>query len=156
MWLILASNRYTYFKQKTLSERTANGSCRTGDCLTKSNCSFHIWFAKTMSSSRGAKLILPQKRPPDSGLTPFTVNLEILRSTVLSQTHRKIKPLPLNAEEYGQTLWLGIEGRHFMDINNIQCPHFFSVVQPPFDNWHSSSPPTTLFEIGVFVRYVHI
>ena len=32
---------------------------------------------------------------------------------------------------------------------NIQYQHFFLVVQSPFDNWHSSFPPTTFFEIGV-------
>ena len=41
--------------QKTLSERTVNGSCRT-DCTTERNCGFHTWYAKTTSSSRGAKL----------------------------------------------------------------------------------------------------
>ena len=32
---------------------------------------------------------------------------------------------------------------------NIQYPYFFSVVQSPFHNWHSSFSPTTFFEIGV-------
>ena len=27
---------------------------------------------------------------------------------------RKMKPLPLNSEEYGQTIWLAIEGQHYM------------------------------------------
>ena len=48
------------------------------DCTTERNCGCHIWYAKTMSSSRGAKLILPYERPTGSGLTPpFTRNLEI-------------------------------------------------------------------------------
>ena len=34
---------------------------------------------------------------------------------------------------------------------NIQYPHFLSVVQLPFDNWHSSFSPTTFFEIAVYV-----
>ena len=29
-----------------------------GNCTTEKNCGFHIWYAKTMSSSPGAKLIL--------------------------------------------------------------------------------------------------
>ena len=33
---------------------------------------------------------------------------------------------------------------------NIQYPHFFSVVQSPFDNWHSSFSTTTFFEIAVY------
>ena len=33
-------------------------------------------------------------------------------------------------------------------------PHFFSVVQSPFDNWHSSLSPTTFFEIAVYARMV--
>ena len=32
---------------------------------------------------------------------------------------------------------------------NIQYQHFFSVVQSPFNSWHSSFSPTTFFEIGV-------
>jgi len=62
--------------QKTLSERTANGSCRA-DCTTERYCGFHIWCTKT-SSSRGTKLILPYERPTGSGLTsPFTRNLAL-------------------------------------------------------------------------------
>ena len=38
----------------------------------------HIWYAKTMSSSRGAKFILPNEQPTSPGLTQrFTINLEI-------------------------------------------------------------------------------
>jgi len=49
-----------------------------------------ICYAKTMSSSRGAKLILPYEQPTGSGLTsPFKRNLEIQRSAVLSQTPKK-------------------------------------------------------------------
>ena len=43
--------------QKTLLERTANGS------------GFHIWCAKAMSSSRGAELILSYERLTGGGLT---------------------------------------------------------------------------------------
>ena len=46
------------------------------------------------------------------------------------------------------TVWSRHHGRLF--AINIQYPHFFSVVQSPFDNWHSSFSPTTFFEIGVF------
>ena len=28
-----------------------------GNCTTERNCGFHIWYAKTMSSSRGGKLL---------------------------------------------------------------------------------------------------
>ena len=49
------------------------------DCTTKRNCVFHIWYAKTMSSLCGAKLILPYEWPIGSGLTsPFIRNLEII------------------------------------------------------------------------------
>ena len=41
--------------QKTLSERTANGSCRTEIARPKGTV-VSIYHAKTMSSSRGAKL----------------------------------------------------------------------------------------------------
>ena len=30
-----------------------------GNCTTERNCGFNIWYAKTMSASRGAKLIPP-------------------------------------------------------------------------------------------------
>ena len=65
-----------------------------------------------------------------------------------------MKPLPLNSEECGQTMTrhqrsalygAGTMGDYFLLI----FPHFFSVVQSPFDNWHSSFSPTTFFEIGV-------
>ena len=59
-------------------ERTAIGS------------GFHNWGAKAMSSSRGAKLILSYERLTGGGLTwPFIRNLEIYRSTVLSQMPKK-------------------------------------------------------------------
>ena len=50
-----------------------------GNCTTKRNCGLHIWYAKTMSFSRGAKLANWR----------FTRNLEISRSTVLSETPKK-------------------------------------------------------------------
>ena len=34
-----------------------------GNCTTERNCGFHIWYAKTISSSRGDKVILPHERP---------------------------------------------------------------------------------------------
>jgi len=46
--------RCTYFKKT--SERTANGSCRTEIAWPKGTVVSIIWYAKTMSSSRGAKL----------------------------------------------------------------------------------------------------
>ena len=58
-----------------------------------------------------------------------------------------------------QTMWLAIEGRTVWSRHhgslfpiNIQYPHFLSVVQLPFDNWHSSFSPTTFFEIAVYLR----
>ena len=53
-----------------------------------------LWFpylvCKKKNSSRGAKLILQYERPTGSGLSPpFTRNLEIKRSTDLSQTPKK-------------------------------------------------------------------
>ena len=54
-----------------------------------------LWFPylacqKKINSSCGAKLILPYERPTGSGLTPpFTRNLEIKRSTDLSQMPEK-------------------------------------------------------------------
>ena len=37
---------------------------------------------------------------------------------------------------------------------NIQYPHFISVVQSPFDNWHSPFSPTTFFEIAVYWQFL--
>ena len=34
-----------------------------GNCTTEKNCGFHIWYAKTINSPRGVKLILPYERP---------------------------------------------------------------------------------------------
>ena len=49
-----------------------------GDCTTERNCGFHIWYAKTMSSLHGAKLIQQHQRPTGSRLTSlFNINLEI-------------------------------------------------------------------------------
>ena len=47
------------------------------------------------------------------------------------------------------TVW----GRHHGRLLpiNIQYTHFFSVVQSPFDNWHSSFSPATIFEIDVYI-----
>ena len=66
-----------------------------------------------------------------------------------------MKSLPLNSEEYGQTIWLAIDtvwSRHHGRLFpiNIQYPPFFSVMQSPFANWHSSFSPTTFFEIGIY------
>ena len=81
---------------------------------------------------------------------------------VLLQTPKKMKPLPLNAEEYRQTIWLAIKGRHCIEPAswkilsiNIQYPHFFSVGQSLFDNWHWSFSPTTNFEIAVYWSTSH-
>ena len=59
-----------------------------------------------------------------------------------------------------QTIRLAIEGRHCMEPAswtlfpiNIQFSHFLSVVQLPFDNWHSSFSATTFFEIAVY-KYI--
>jgi len=59
-----------------------------------------------MNSLRGAKLILAYEPPTGSGFITslFTRNLEIEHSTVLSQMPLKMKPLPLNSEENGQTI----------------------------------------------------
>jgi len=66
-----------------LLERIANGSCQR-------NCAFHIWYAKTMSSLCGAKLIQQHERPSVSRLTSLlNRNLEIYRFTVLSQMPKK-------------------------------------------------------------------
>ena len=44
----------------------------------RKDCGVHIWYAKTISSSRGAKLILLYETPTGSDLTSlFTINLEI-------------------------------------------------------------------------------
>ena len=69
----------------------------------------------------------------------------------------KVNPLPLNSEEYEQTIWLAIEGRHCMEpaswknisylIFNTHIS-FPAIVQSPFDNWHSPFSPTTIFAIG--------
>ena len=40
-----------------------------GDCTTERIRGFYIWYAKTMSSSRGAKLMLPCERQTGPGLT---------------------------------------------------------------------------------------
>ena len=70
---------------------------------------------------------------------------------------RKIKPLSLNSKEYGQTIWIAMEGQHCISRHHgrlfhiiIQYPHFFLVVQSPFDNWHSSFSLTTFFEIDIY------
>ena len=63
---------------KTVARENGDWQLSNGNCTTEWNCGFHIWYAKKMSSSRGAKLILPFERPTGSGLTPpFTRNLEI-------------------------------------------------------------------------------
>ena len=59
----------THLFQKLLLERTANDSCRTEIARTEKNYGFHIWCVKTMSSSRGVKLILPHERLTGTGLT---------------------------------------------------------------------------------------
>ena len=48
---------YTLISKNVVRE---NGEWQlsNGDCTTKRTCSFHIWYAKTMRSLRGAKLIL--------------------------------------------------------------------------------------------------
>ena len=56
--------------QKTLSERTANGN-RT----TERNCGFHIWYAKTMSSSRGAKLGSLSNHDDDGNKIPKNLHI---------------------------------------------------------------------------------
>ena len=64
------------YKKKKVGE---NGELQlsNGDCTTERKCGFCIWHAKTMSSSRGTKLILPYERPNGSGLTsPLTRNLK--------------------------------------------------------------------------------
>ena len=43
------------------------------------NCGFHIWYAKTMSSLRGAKLILLEERPTCSS-TSALINLRLFPS----------------------------------------------------------------------------
>ena len=76
LWQINSST-HTLISKNVVGE---NGEWQlsNGDCTTERNCGFHIWHAKTMSFSRGAKLILPYERPTGSGLTsPFTRNLEI-------------------------------------------------------------------------------
>lgn len=82
-----------------------NGGLPNGGLNDRKDCGFHIWYPKTMRSSHGAKLILLYEKPTGSNLTSlFSRNLEIQRSTFLLQTPKKIKPLSLNAEEYGQTM----------------------------------------------------
>ena len=86
--------------QKTLSERTANGSCRA-DCTTERNCGFSIFGVQKQHVLR-----VEQNwycRTNDQLALSFHKRL------------RKMKPLPLNSEEYGQTIWLAIEGRHCME-----------------------------------------
>ena len=80
-----------------------------GDSTTEKNCGFHIWYAKTMSSSRGAKLIPPYEWPTGPGLTwPFTKNLEIQRSTALWETPKKNEA---SATEFWR-IWANYMTRH--------------------------------------------
>ena len=48
-------SKYTPISKNVVGE---NGEWQlsNGNCTTERNCGFHIWYAKTMSSSRGAKL----------------------------------------------------------------------------------------------------
>ena len=116
-----------------------------------------------MSSSRGAKLILPCKRLTGSGLTwPFNRNLEIQRSTVISQTPKKNKA---SATEFWR-IWTnhmthhrrstlygaGLMGDYiFLLIFNTHIS-FQSCNRRSAIHWHSLFSPTTFFEIGVFVQ----
>ena len=74
--MTLVIDVHAYFKKRCRRERRmAVVERRLHD---PRDCGFHIWYAKTMSCSRGAKLILPYERPTGSGVTsPFTRNLEI-------------------------------------------------------------------------------
>ena len=49
--------------QKNVFGENGEWELSNGNCKTEMNCGFHIWYAKTMSSSRGHKLILPHERP---------------------------------------------------------------------------------------------
>ena len=81
---------HLHFFLKNVVGENVEWQLSNGDCSTERNCGFHIWYAKTMSSSRCAKLILPWELPTSSGLTPpFTRNLEIWCSGVPSQTAKK-------------------------------------------------------------------
>ena len=148
---------YTPISKKGVGE-SGERQLSNGNCTTERNCGFHVWFAKTMSSSRCAKLILPYERPTGPGLThdrspeirnitfhcPFTNAWE-----KWSLCHWILKNVdkPYDSPSKVSTVWSGHHKKLFPV--NIQYPHFFSVVQSPFDNSHSSFSPTTFFEIGV-------
>ena len=74
---------------------------------------------------------------------PFTNALE-----KWSLCHRILKNMdkPYDLPSKVGTVWSQHHGRFPI---NIQYPHFFSVVQSPFDNWHLLFSSTTFFEIGV-------
>ena len=75
MTLVIDVQAYLKKKRCRKERRMAVVERRLHD---RRDCGFHIWYAKTMSSSRGAKLILPYERSTGSVSTsPFTRNLEI-------------------------------------------------------------------------------
>jgi len=56
--------RHTYLLTISKNVVGEKGECHlsNGNCTTEKNCGFHIWSAKTMSSSPSAKLILGSLR----------------------------------------------------------------------------------------------
>ena len=57
LWWYMGCILHTFIS-KTVVGESGEKQLSNGDCTTERNCGFHIWYAKTMSSSRGARLIL--------------------------------------------------------------------------------------------------
>ena len=70
-------NSCIHLLQKMLSERTANGNCRTEIARTKGNVVSKFGMQKTISSLRGAKLILGSLSNHDDDGNKNVVNLNI-------------------------------------------------------------------------------
>ena len=111
-----------------------------GNCTIERNYGFHFWYAKTRSS-RGAKLILPFERPSVPGLTrPLTRNLEIQRSTYLSQTPKNNEA---SATEF-RRIWTKL------NVGTIWSPHHGRLL-PLIFNTHISFPSSIAVRPLTFV-----
>jgi len=67
---VIYTSRFVYTPiSKNVVGENGEWLLSNGNCTPERDCDFHIWYAKTMSSSRGAELILPYERPTGPGLT---------------------------------------------------------------------------------------
>ena len=212
---------YTPISKNVVGEN-GDWQLSNGNCTTERNCGFYVWYAETMSSSRGARLDGNKKTPNLHIWQWKTVFLHALhvhfssfdilktpsfclwremtcfavvwttwayddKCSILSCPERWFQFNSWIKWHFQMTLslpstscllklptdtalrtanWLRLYmtnhdspskvgtvwSRYHESLFpiNIQYPHFLSVVQSPFDNWHSSFSPTTFFEIAVY------